>query len=99
MGYELNLLAFIKARLLSLGLSEVQIKHKNFWTQNLEAADVVFCYLYPDVMRKLSKKLRQELKPGALIVSGNFALPGFNPLRVLRPAGSLHNDPLYIYEV
>jgi ribosomal protein L11 methylase PrmA len=97
-GFELNLMAYIKARVLSLGLNNIQIKHKNFWFQNLKAADVVFCYLYPDVMRKLSKKLKQELKPGTLIVSCNFALPGFKPLRVVRPAGSLHNDPLYIYE-
>jgi hypothetical protein len=98
LGFELNLLAYIKARLLSLRLKEVRIRHKNFWSQNLGAADVVFCYLYPDVMRKLSNKLKEELKPGALIVSCNFALPGYKPLRVLRPAGSLHSDPLYIYQ-
>jgi trans-aconitate methyltransferase len=96
-GFEVNLLAYLKAQVLSLGLKSIDIRFKNFWSQNLAEADVVFCYLFPDVMQKLSAKLKAELKPGTLVVSCNFALPGFNRLRMLRPEGSLHNDPLYIY--
>jgi len=96
-GYEVNLLAYLKAQALSIGQKQVEVRRKSFWSQNLAGADVIFCYLYPDVMRKLSAKLKAELKPGTLIVSCNFSVPGFKPLRVLRPAGSLHNDPLYIY--
>ena len=96
-GFEINLLAYFKAKILSFGRKNLEIRSKNFWSQNLGNADVVFCYLYPDVMRKLSTKLKTELQPGTLIVSCNFALPGFRPLRVLRPDGSLHNDPIYIY--
>jgi hypothetical protein len=98
-GFELNLLAYIKAQVLSIGLKDIEIRLKNFWSQNLTEADVVFCYLYPDVMQKLAAKLRAELKPGTLVASCNFALPGFKPLRILRPEGSLHDDPLYIYSM
>jgi hypothetical protein len=94
-----NLLAYLKGRALSIGLKDVEIRLKSFWSQNLVQADIVFCYLYPDVMQKLSTKLKAELKPGTLVVSCNFALPGFNPLRTLRPEGALHSDPLYIYRV
>ncbi|MCP4626685.1 MAG: hypothetical protein GY850_24735 [bacterium] len=96
-GFEINLMAYIKARVLSLGLKQVEIRRQNFWSQNLAGADVVFCYLYPDVMQRLSAKLKAELRPGTLVVSCNFALPGFKPLRVLRPEGSLHSDPVFIY--
>jgi hypothetical protein len=98
-GFEVNLMAYLKARVLSIGQKNIEIRLKNFWSQNLAQADVVFCYLYPDVMQRLSAKLRSELKPGTLVASCNFALPGFNPIKVLRPAGALHNDPVYIYEV
>ncbi|UCD81283.1 MAG: class I SAM-dependent methyltransferase [Desulfobacterales bacterium] len=98
-GYEVNLLAYLKARVLSIGLKNIEIRLKNFWSQNLADADVVFCYLYPDVMQKLSDKLKGELKPGTVVVSCNFALPGFQLVRVLRPAGLLHNDPIYVYKV
>lgn len=97
-GFEINLMAYLKARLLSVGLKNVEIRRKNFWSQNLAGADVVFCYLYPDVMKRLFSKLKAELKPGTLVVSCNFTLPGFKPIRVLRPEGSLHNDPIYIYQ-
>lgn len=96
-GFEVNLLAYLKGRVLSIGRKDIEIRFKNFWSQNLAQADVVFCYLYPDVMQKLSAKLKAELKPGTLVASSNFALPGFNLLRMLRPEGSLHSDPLYIY--
>ena len=96
-GYEINWLAYLKARLLSLGYKNLEIKRQDFWSANLAEADVIFCYLYPDVMKKLAAKLRSNLKPGAVIVSCNFTLPGFQPCRVLRPAGALQGDPVYIY--
>ncbi len=98
-GYEVNLLAYIKARLLCMGDRNIQVKCKNFWKEKLTAADVVFCYLYPDVMKRLSVKLRSDLKPGTVVASCNFPLPGFQPQQVLRPGGALHNDPLYIYQM
>jgi hypothetical protein len=96
-GYELNLLAYLKAQLLCLGLKGVTIRWRNFWAADLSAADVIFCYLFPDVMHRLAAKFRGDLKPGTVVVSCNFSLPGFAPDRVLRPGNSLHNDPIYIY--
>ena len=98
-GYEMNPLAYVKARILSLGLKSIRIRLRNFWKVNLSNADMIFCYLYPDVMRELSKKLRKELRPGAVVVSFNFALPDWQSARVLRPGNNLHNDPIYIYGV
>ena len=96
-GYELNVLAYLKAKILCLGRKNIQIKWRNFWTVDLSNADVVFCYLFPDVMRDLAAKLESDLKPGAVVVSCNFHLPGWSPERVLRPGNSLHNDPIYVY--
>ncbi|UCG21868.1 MAG: class I SAM-dependent methyltransferase [Deltaproteobacteria bacterium] len=96
-GYELNLLAYIKAKVLCFGRKNIQIKLRNFWTADLSEADVIFCYLFPDVMKDLAAKLKADLKPGAVVVSCNFDLPGFMPERTLRPGNSLHNDPIYVY--
>jgi hypothetical protein len=96
-GYELNLFAYGKAKLLCLGHKNIQIKLGNFWHADLSEADVVFCYLFPDVMRDLAAKLQSDLKPGAVVVSCNFDLPGLTPEQILRPGTSLHNDPIYIY--
>ena len=97
LGYELNLLAYLKAKIFCLGCRNIQIKWRNFWAADLSDADVVFCYLFPDVMGDLGAKLKSDLKPGAVVVSCNFPIPGFSPKRVLRPGNSLHNDPIYVY--
>ncbi|UCH21123.1 MAG: class I SAM-dependent methyltransferase [Deltaproteobacteria bacterium] len=98
-GFELNPLAYLSARVACLGTSSVEIRFQSFWKADLSKADIVFCYLFPDVMKPLANKLRSELKPGAVIVSCNFVLPDMVPERVLRPGNSLHNDPIYIYRI
>jgi len=89
----------LKARIFSLGPNKIKIRRENFWEADLSGADVVFCYLYPDVMKKLAAKLAAGLKPGTIVVSSNFSLPGFVPSKVLRLEGSWHNDPVYIYHL
>ena len=98
-GYEINPIAYLKARLFSIGRSKIKIKRQNFWDADLSGADVVFCYLYPDVMKKLAAKLTAGLRPGAVVVSSNFSLPGFVPSNVLRLESSWHNDPMYVYQI
>jgi len=98
-GFEINPIAYLKARLYSFGSNNIKIRRENFWEADLSGADVVFCYLYPDVMKKLAAKLTAGLKPGAIVVSSNFALPGFVPSRVLRLQNCRHNDPMYVYNI
>lgn len=98
-GYEINPLAYLKARFFSFGCSNIKIKHQDFWEADLSGADVVFCYLYPDIMKRLTAKLNSGLKPGATIVSSNFPLPEFIPSKILRLQGSRHNDPMYVYQI
>jgi SAM-dependent methyltransferase len=98
-GYELNPLAYLKARIKFIGCRGVEIRWRNFQNADLSDADVVFCYLFPDVLKTLSSKLLSDLKPGATVVSCNFAIPGFDPEKILRPPGSLHHDPIYIYRL
>jgi SAM-dependent methyltransferase len=98
-GYELNPLAFILARLFCFGYKDVDVRLGNFLKADLAQADVIFCYLYPDVMQDISHKIVRYLKPGAILVSCNFQLPGHSPSKVVRPPGSLHNDPIFIYKV
>jgi trans-aconitate methyltransferase len=99
LGYELNFLAYLKAKILCFRLRNVEVKWRNFWTADLSEADVVFCYLFPDVMSDLATKFKANLKPGTVVVSCNFHLPGFIPEKVLRPGNSLHNSPIYIYRL
>ncbi len=99
LGFEVNLLAYGVARILSCGRKGVSIRKRNFWRENLQDADVIFCYLFPDVMARLAQKLEAELRPGARVVSCNFHVPGWNPMAILRPESHCHNDPIYVYRL
>jgi hypothetical protein len=62
-------------------------------------ADVVFCYLFPDVMGRLAQKLLRELRPGTRVISCNFPLPGWRHRELLYPESSIHADPIYLYQI
>lgn len=96
-GFEINPMAYFLAKIKSIGRNGVKIKYGGFNAYNIGEADVVFCYLFPDVLKAIRDKLESELKPGAYIVSCNFPLPGLSPERVIRPQPALHADPIYIY--
>jgi len=96
-GVEINPLPYLLARVLAWGRPGIEVRRGSFWTEDLGPADVVTCYLFPDVMARLADKLAAELRPGARVVSFNFPLPGWRPERVLTPGPSRHGDPIYIY--
>ena len=97
-GFEINLWAYLLSRLrLGLRQSHVSVYFQDFWKADLSDADIVFCYLFPDVMEKLRQKLSKELKAGAKVISCNFEIPGWRPEKILTAYHPLHADPIYIY--
>ncbi len=98
-GYEINPIAYLKARLLTFGRRGVEIRYRNFWNADLRGASIVSCSLFPDVMRRLGEKLSMELTAGARVISFNFPIPGWKPQSTLRASSKLHNDPIYVYRI
>ena len=99
LGFEINPIAIAKAKLLTMGRKGLEIRCRNFWKADLGKADIVSCYLFPDVMRRLGEKLEKELAAGARVISFNFPIPGWKHENVLRAASKLNNDPIYIYRI
>jgi len=96
-GYDINWSAFLLAKVrqaFSGGL--MTVRRQDFWFVSLAEADVVFCYLFPDLMERLAGKARAEMQPGAVLVSCNFELPHWRPEQTLH-AGRGGKDPIYIY--
>jgi hypothetical protein len=98
-GFEINPLAWILAKILNIFDSGVTIKRDNFWHYDLSEASVVFCYLFPDVMGRLGVKLKAELGPGAVVISCNFPLPGWNASKVISAEAGSQGDPVFIYQI
>jgi len=63
-------------------LSRVSIRNKDLYQADLSQADVVFLYLNPTFVENLRQPLRQQLPPGARVVSLDFPFEGWEPSEV-----------------
>ncbi|MBI5404771.1 MAG: class I SAM-dependent methyltransferase [Candidatus Kerfeldbacteria bacterium] len=100
LGFEFSFLPFVVARLRIIARqlqSRVRIMPKDFFSQDLAAADVVTCFLTPAAMKKLEPKFQQELRPGARIVSYAFKLPTWVPSKIDKPTPT--STPVFLYRV
>jgi len=60
----------------------VTIINGDMFNVDLSPADVVFLYLTTSANEKIRPKLEAELKPGARIVSHDYEIVGWNPVKV-----------------
>ncbi|WP_372663473.1 class I SAM-dependent methyltransferase [Cohnella sp.] len=70
----------------------------NLYKYPYETVDLIVCYLFPGAMRRLSGIFRDRLTPGQCIISICFALPGWEPDRVIT-CRDLYRTPVYVYTV
>ena len=99
LGFEVNPIAWVSAKVLNILSCRVVIKRENFWLHDFSGTSVVFCYLFPDIMERLAVKLKDELRPGAVVVSCNFPFPRWNVHKTLKPGAGYKGDPVYIYRI
>ena len=80
-AYELSTIPwlFLLLRVRLSGLKNIEVVRRDFFRDDLGEAAVVVCVLYPGSMVRLSTKLQSEVKPGTVVVSNTFALPGWVP--------------------
>ena len=83
-GVEIDPLRYLWCQMLItvLGLrGRVRVVYGDFFAQDLSDADVVTCYLLQRTNDKLQEKLKQELHPGARVVSNTFTFSGLHRVR------------------
>jgi SAM-dependent methyltransferase len=67
-------------------------------TTDFSAATVVTLYMDTASNAKLRPQLEKQLKPGARVVSHDYEIPGWKPLRVEK-LNERQNHVIYLYEV
>jgi SAM-dependent methyltransferase len=97
-GLELAPLPVLLAWLRNRHHANARIARQDFWTEDLGAYDVVYAFLSPAAMPDLWRKARAEMKPGALLISNSFAIPGVEPDRVL-PLTGRGSSALYVWRL
>lgn len=94
-GFELTFWTIIQAKIKKvLKKSNATFVRKNFFKESWHEANVIYCFLYPPLMRSIEEKFLAECKPGTILISRDFALPTLRPQKVIdftRP----HNAYVY----
>ena len=66
-----------------LGLNgRVQVLQDDMFKVDLKPADVVFLYLTTSANEKIKSKLESELKPGTRVVSHDYEILGWKPVKI-----------------
>lgn len=75
-GIELNPLlnAFSQIKAHFLKLKQVSFIKKSFFEVDLSKATIIYMFLFPEVVERLSAKLRKECRRGTILISHGFKL-------------------------
>lgn len=78
-GIESSPLPWLISRWRLRGLDNARIEYGNIWDYSLDECDVVYAFLSPAPMPRLWEKARREMRPGTLLISNSFIVPGVEP--------------------
>lgn len=92
------LVAISKARVFVSRLANARILYRSLWDVDLGGYDLVYCFLSPVPMPRLYEKAQAEMRPGTLLVSNSFAVPGVAPERVIS-VDDARQTRLYLYRM
>ena len=97
-GYETSPIPYFLSKFWKKieGLSNLKIIRKDFFDISLKDVSLVYCYLYPAAMEKLKVKFEKELKPGTVVITNTFAIPGWEPVKIWQLADMYHTR-IYVY--
>ena len=78
----------------------VEIREQDVFKADVSPATVVTLYLLADFNARLRPLLESHLRPGSRVVSHDFRIDGWTPLRVERMKGDLlHDHTIYLFRI
>lgn len=101
-GVEINepLVRQARERVKQLGLdNRVQIVHGHLLEVDLSPADVVTVYLLTSSNEQLRPNFEKYLKPGSRVVSHDFQVRGWEPVRVEKATVHNREHTIYVYRM
>lgn len=78
--------------------STCEIFWGDFWKHDLSRYDVVYAYLSPVPMKLLWHKANKEMRPGSLLISNTFIIPGITPYKSIQ-LDDFSNSTLYLWKM
>lgn len=97
-GVETAPMVWLVSNLLSKIQGRGRILRQDIWTADIADEDIVYAFLSPEPMPALYDKAKREMKPGSLLVSNSFAVPGIEPSEIWE-LSDRRKTRLYLYEM
>ncbi len=94
-GIDINPLLIFWAKL--LGKKGIDFKVKNIFDTDLTKADYVYIFLMPKLIKKLSIRMDNELKKGAIVISHGFDIEDWKK-RLIKTKKTIP-FPTYYYKI
>ncbi|MBU0708591.1 SAM-dependent methyltransferase [Patescibacteria group bacterium] len=95
LGYEISPWPYLKAKMSTRKFKHnITILNKDLFKSDLKNATVVVLYLTKNLLEKLKPKLKQELPPGARIITARYPIPGWKVSK--KDTSTQH--PLFLYQ-
>lgn len=89
---------WLLSRLAAGGRNNLRVARGDFFAAPWSQYDVIYAFLSPVPMEPVWAKAERELRPGALLVSNSFPVPGRKPDKVVE-VGDRRGTRLYVYEI
>ncbi|BEV71004.1 MULTISPECIES: class I SAM-dependent methyltransferase [unclassified Paludibacterium] len=74
--------------------ANVRVALSDFWRVNWQDYDSVYVFLSPAPMKRVWDKFQMQARPGAMLISNTFAVPGVEPEQRLPLSGRLQQSLL-----
>lgn len=74
------------------------VRFGDLWKEDLSTYDVVYAFLSPASMPRLWQKAVAEMRPGTLLISNEFLIPGVPPALSIHPEGS-GRAPVHVWRL
>ncbi|MBP5352761.1 MAG: class I SAM-dependent methyltransferase [Alphaproteobacteria bacterium] len=96
-GYEIARLPLFISRLRAHKMKNIRFVRQDILKADLSTVDIVFLFLLPSMMEKLTDKCRTEMKKSALIYSNRFKLPNIKEQQKVSLGSDYYS--YYIYKM
>lgn len=98
-GIETAPIPFLISKLRNIFTSSpCKISWGDFWQQDFSQYDVLYAYLSPVPMETLWHKVCKEMRPGSLLISNTFQIPGVTPDEIIE-LNDFSNSTLYLWKI
>lgn len=96
-GYEIARLPFFISSLRGRKLKNICFLRQDILEANISSADIIFLFLLPNMMKKLTKKCQYEMKKSSLIYVNRFPFPNIKETEKVSLGSDYYS--YYIYKM